>query len=103
MMRQLRIGRTVVGAAIGLALWAQITGAQEKKDPPKTVPSKPTDTKAVVPDPPTVADLDRKAAALIEQGKGQDAVPLLRQAVGLDPKSIQTRILLGRAYASVKQ
>ncbi|MCW3098141.1 MAG: tetratricopeptide repeat protein, partial [Chthonomonadaceae bacterium] len=42
-------------------------------------------------------------AALIEQGKGQDAVPLLRQAVGLDPKSIQTRILLGRAYASVKQ
>ncbi len=113
-MKHLRIGRAVVGLVVGLTFWSAIAGAQEKKDPPKdppkVAPPKATDTKApgqgatpAVPAAPTVADLERKAAALIEQGKGQDAVPLLKQAIGLDPKSIQTRILLGRAYMSLKQ
>jgi tetratricopeptide (TPR) repeat protein len=104
------IGRTITGVAIGLALWTHIAGAQEKKDPPKTAPAKTTETKVTPPGqggspaaPPTVAELDRKAEALIEQGKGQDAVPLLKQAVGLDPKSIQTHVLLGRAYVTLKQ
>ena len=111
-MRLEWIGRTAAGVAIGLTLWTQAAGAQEKKDPPKTAPPRTAiDTKAPAPGQgtaaapavPTVAELDRKAEAMIEQGKGQDAVPLLKQAIGLDPKSIQTRILMGRAYAALKQ
>lgn len=111
-MRLLWIGGTVVGVTIGLALLSPISGAQEKKDPPKSAPPKATGTKApasgqaanpVTPAPSTVAELNRKAEALIEQGKGQEAVPLLKQAVALDPKSLQSFFALGRAYALLKQ
>jgi len=114
-MRLKWIRRTALGLATGLVLWSQVAGAQDKKEPPKTDPPKggaATDTKGatpgqgtkpVAPPLPTVAELDRRAEALLEQGKGTDAVPLLKQAVGLDPKSIQTRILLGRAYISLRQ
>ncbi|MCW3053950.1 MAG: Tetratricopeptide 2 repeat-containing protein [Chthonomonadales bacterium] len=108
------IRRTALGLTIGLTLWSRMAGAQDKKEPPKTDPPKggaATDpkttpgqgTKPVTPAPPTVADLDRRAEALIEQGKGTEAIPLLKQAIGLDPKSIQTRVLLGRAYITLRQ
>ncbi len=111
-MRLLWIGRTVIGVALGLTLWTQTAAGQEKKGPAKTAPGKAADTKAPatgqapppsVPAPPTVAELDRKGQALLEQGKGQEAVVLLKQAVALDPKSIQSRVLLGRAYALLRQ
>lgn len=111
-MRRYRIGRTVIGVAICLTLWGQTAGAQDKKEPPKTVPPKPTDTKTppagqgttpATPAPPTVADLDRRAQALLEQGKAQEALPLLKQALTLDPKSIQTQVLLGRTYSILRQ
>ena len=111
-MRVAWMSRTVIGVAVGLTLWTGMAGGQEKKEPRKGVPSKPVDTKApatgqgttpAAPAPPTVAELDRKAQTFIEQGKSQEALPLLRQAVALDPKSIQSRVLLGRAYAVIRQ
>ena len=117
-MRLSRIGRTISGMTIGLTLWTGISGAQEKKAPPlkagdtKAPPLKAGDTKApatgqgansLVTAPATVAELDRKAQALIEQGKAQEAIPLLKQAIGQDGKSLQSWILLGRAYASLRQ
>jgi tetratricopeptide (TPR) repeat protein len=116
-MRLSRLGQTIVGMTIGLTLWTGISGAQEKKEPPAKAgdtkaPPKPGDTKApatgqgappLVTTPATVAELDRRAQALLEQGKAQEAVPLLKQAIGQDGKSLQSQILLGRAYASLRQ
>lgn len=111
-MRLLWIGRTVICLLIGLTATTRLCGAQQKKDPPKNVPPKATDTKALgtgqgtapsVPAPPTVVDLDRKAQTALEQGKAQEAVPLLKQAILLDPKSIQSRVMLGRAYVQLRQ
>jgi tetratricopeptide (TPR) repeat protein len=109
-MRLSRFGGAIVGTAIGLIVGIQSVGAQEKKAPPKADPPKVTDPKApagqgtppVAPIPPTVPELDRKAQALLEQGKAQEAVPLLKQALLLDAKSLQSRVLLGRAYAALR-
>ncbi len=85
---------------------------QTKSDPPKTAPAKAEEKKktepvqAAKPAPPiavTAVELNRRAQALIDQGKVQDAVPLLQQAIMLDAKNIQSWIFLGRADALLQK
>lgn len=109
-MRLSKIGGTVMGITVGLTLWTAAAKAQDKKEPPKPMPQKTGDAKPPTqgaspakPETPSVEDLNRRAQALLEQGKAQEALPLLKQALAQDPKSIQAEVTLGRVYITLRQ
>ncbi len=99
----------VVGTLVLLNSSILCLSAQSKTETSPAVPAKAQEKKpdagqaAKAVPPPSATELNRRAQTLIDQGKVKEAVPLLQNAVALEPKNIQSWVFLGRAESLLQK